>query len=399
MSKSKPMAFPWQRPCCYFSVNTFIIGHGLLTGRWTISEEDTNNDGQPDVQTTRTLDEHGRVTKAEFIDRNAPQNNKTVVVEYDRLGRVTRLEYQSQVRPNTTVYEYDIRDRLMKETSTTKISDTVSSTVIANHQLGAGGFIASTTVKDSSGKLREVRQFTKFGMPKSTVNYDDSGRVFQEEQIHYDRHQRETRRQIRQFNFHDASNQNRLIRETIEETVYRANSLRPVSFSGTEHQEVEPTPGQFRWIIAEQVTTTYPPKGIGIERFERRSYSPTVSGDPVEFAHRVTETRYDDQRRTVEIVDTNSNTQTGESKTAKTRYFYGLINITTVDMGQDGVVDEENISVVDEQGRVVSSRDGAPDDGPFKNRQTLRYNDDGELSERRIYENDSTKPARVIRFR
>ena len=58
MSSTTVIPFPWERVGVFFLIDG-LTGQ-MLAGHWSRSTEDLNNDGVPEVTTTRTRDAQGR---------------------------------------------------------------------------------------------------------------------------------------------------------------------------------------------------------------------------------------------------------------------------------------------------------------------------------------------------
>ena len=398
MSLKKFIAFPWQRAGEYFSIDSLVIGGGLLTGHWSRSTEDLNNDGVPEIATTRTRDAQGRITKVEIVDARDADHNRTIALTYDDHGRVATYDFQEKTRPHTITYEYDAHDHLVKETSVVTGLDGVRHTFIASHTFDSHGGIATTLVVADTGKKHEERLYMPWGAPKSVVTFDDAGNVFLDDQSSFDGHHRLIKEQVREFLSDPTSGKSRVTSETIEETTYQGGTDKAASFHRLETREFENPPGVFTLLKASEETTTFAPPNGGVQHFESHTFTPATGSQPIETALRIEDTTFDAKGRPVAFKGTNTDHNTGESKAARSVTTYRTITVTTTDLGADGTDDEESVAIADEAGHVVESRDGKPDGGPFTTRQKLTYDDHGELAKRVTFENNSDKPSSVVTF-
>lgn len=398
MSSKKFIAFPWERAGVGFLIDGFVIGRGLLTGHWSRSTEDLNNDGVPELTTTRTRNAQGQITKLEIVDARDAGQNKTIALTYDEHGRVVTYDFQETARPHTVTYTYDAHDHLGKETSVATGLDGVRRTLIASHKLDFHGAIESTLIATDTGKEREERHYTPWGDLKSLTTFDDAENVVFDEQTSFDGHHREIKRQVREFLPDPASGKSRLIAETIEETTYQGGTNKPARRHRLESREFENPPGVFTRLKAAEETTTFAPPAGGVQHFESHTFNPGPDGQPVETALRIEDTTFDAQGRQIAFNGTNTDHNTGESKAARSATTYRTITVTTTDLGADGTDDEESVVIADEAGRVIESRDGKPDGGPFTTRQKLSYDAHGELARRVLFENNSDKPSSVVNF-
>jgi YD repeat-containing protein len=398
MSGKKIIAFPWERAGEYFSIDSLVFGRGLLTGHWSRSTEDLNNDGVPEITTTRSRDAQGRITKVEIVDARDANQNKTIALTYDAQGRVVTYDFQEKARPHTTTYEYDAHDHLVKETAVTTDLDGVRHTFSASHAFDPHGAIASTVVATDTGKRREERHYTPWGALKSLTTFDDAGNVFLDDQTSFDGHHRPIKRQVREFLPDAASGKSRLTSDAVEETTYQGGTDKPARLHRLESREFENPPGVFTLLKAFEETTTFPPPAGGVQHFESRTFNPGTDGQPVETALRIEDTTFDAKGRPIGFKGTNTDHNTGESKAVQSVTTYRTITVTTTDLGADGTDEEESVVIADEAGHVVESRDGKPDFGPFTMRQQLTYDGHGELARRVTFENNSDKPSSVVSF-
>ena len=394
MSAKKPVAFPWLRPGEYFQIDSSVFGPGLLTGRWSRSTEDLNNDGVPEVTTTRTRDGQGRVTQVAIVDARDAGQNRTILLTYDDLGRVVKYDFQGTARPHTTTYEYDAHDHLVKETAVTTDLDGIRHTFIAAHTFDNHGAIAATIVTNDAGKKVEERRYTPQGALESLTTYDDAGNVVHEERSSFDGRHRLTQRRVREFLPDPTSGKARVTSDDIEDTTYQGLTDRLATLHHVLMREFENPPGVFTLFKNTDETTTFAPPTGGIQHFEGRTFTPGADGKPVETALDLEDTTFDAKGRQIAFKGTN----TGESKAVSSVTTYGTITVVTTDLGAGGTADEEAVTIANEAGQVVQSRDGKPDFGPFTTREKIAYDDHGEVSKRITWENNSDTPSRVVTF-
>lgn len=386
--------YPWSAPVHYFAEprpNQAVDQMGLwFRGTWIRQNVYRNGSTTPETIVNRQFESGKRVsTIREERSGGAASRARTLLFKYDGKKRLVSLVDEAVGQKHSFACRYGSTGRLVEEATEKFGPGTDHVKTVARHKRTSNGTRIQVLV---NGLLREELAYNAKDLASESTFYSgDPPAIWFHELTEYNSRRQPTKRTTKRFGAVDPGKPWLLLEDNLQTYVYsggREKSSRIVENSlvgNVMHVTRE-------WTSENDVTTA----DVRAIRMEDRNFGLTQAGTYMELLRLTQSWSYDAQGNIVEETESGTNFETGVSRTnvAKTvREDNGRRIRRLLDLGNDGSVDEEELTVLDDQNRVIESRSGKPDGGPFTSRRVMIYSANGELQRLELYRDNSAVPV------
>jgi hypothetical protein len=392
--------YPWLQPVNYLSQprsDQFLDQSSLwLQGTWVRQTASRDGAAIPEFVVTRALGPRKRVESIRIEKSGgAAAHVRTIAFRYSTGGLLASYVDEAVGLKTTATYRYNSAGQLVEEISEKFGAGADHSKVVATHKRRNGRVRIQAK---TNGLLRDEMVYDDKGILFEQFGYEgDPPLVWLHEKTDYNSRNQPVVRRLTQTGAPSPGQPRIVLGETTVTFVYSSNNLK-VS-SETAMQLIEGIGTKLMREVTDEYDTRFKPSLL--EHSIDRQFGLNQAGAFQELVRIEKTISYDSQGEETQFVEAGTNFETGQSRSNVTKVVRdqgGKRVRRLTDLGADGTVDEEELLRMDDKGRVLESRRGKPDGGPFTSRRVVTYTTAGEIKRLEIYRDNNTIAAVVHEY-
>jgi hypothetical protein len=341
-------------------------------------------------QTIRTLNSANHLT--EIIKTEGGKVKHKVVFDYDPQYRITKIADKTASKELINSYSYyKLSGKVKKDEFNNALTKTKA---IATHTYNPDG--SQLTQVQENGVLNSKIKYNPAGDIVEFKAFFPDGRLFIEQIMQFDKNG---------HRISEIGSKYEIIADTNEHTKIEMDTTKLSYDNSTnelirEEQVVERLHDNGEFYVTEKNIINSDPQTGEELRTEERTFIVDDSGNVIKDTEITREYSYDDNNRLVEELVKAEDFQTKVKKINRRKLTYqdnGRITTERLDIGDDGIIDEERVAIIDNNGRLIEQRQGKPGE-PFKNKRLFIWDKQDRLIREEIYQNGKDTPKIVNKY-